>query len=54
VKSFIRISIIVMLFLWISGAIAQDNLQFANLGNYRLENSQVIRNCRLAYRAFGF
>ncbi len=52
-KSFIRISIIVMLFLWSSGAIAQDNLQFANLGNYSLENGQVIRNCRLAYRTFG-
>jgi homoserine O-acetyltransferase len=53
-KSFIRIPIIiVMLFLWSSGAIAQDNLQFINLGNYRLENNQVIRNCRLAYRTFG-
>ena len=53
-KSFIRIPIIiVMLFLWSSSAIAQDNLKFANLGNYRLENGQVIRNCRLAYRTFG-
>jgi homoserine O-acetyltransferase len=42
-----------MLFLWSSGAIAQDNLKFANLGNYRLENSQVIRNCHLAFRTFG-
>jgi homoserine O-acetyltransferase len=53
-RSFIRIPIIiVMLFLWCSGAIAQDNLQFADLGNYPLENGQVIRNCRLAYRTFG-
>jgi homoserine O-acetyltransferase/O-succinyltransferase len=53
-KRFIRISIIiVMLFLWSGGAIAQDNLQFANLGHFRLENGQVIRNCRLAYRTFG-
>ena len=53
-KSFIRIPIImVMLFLWNSGAIAQDNLKFANLGNYRVENGQVIRHCRLAYRTFG-
>ena len=53
-KSFIRILIIiVILFLWCSGAIAQDNLQFANLGNYPLENGQVIRDCRLAYRTFG-
>jgi len=53
-KSFIRIPIIiVMLFLWSSSAIAQDNLKFANLGNYRVENGQVIRHCRLAYRTFG-
>ena len=53
-KSFIRIPIIiVMIFLWTGGAIALDDLQFANLGNYRLENGQVIRNCRLAYRTFG-
>ena len=53
-KSFIRILIIiVILFLWCSGAIAQDNLQFANLGNYPLEKGQVIRDCRLAYRTFG-
>jgi len=53
-KSFIRIPIIiVMLFLWSSGALGQDTLQFADLGNYPLENGQVIRNCRLAYRTFG-
>ena len=53
-KKFIRVSIIiVILFVSSSGVVAQDNLQFANLGNYRLENGQVIRNCRLAYRTFG-
>ena len=53
-KSFIRISIIIaILFLWSSGVLAGDNLQFVNLGNYRLENSRVIRNCRMAYRTFG-
>jgi homoserine O-acetyltransferase len=53
-KSLIRIYIIiVMLFLWSSGALAQDTLQFANLGDYPLENGQVIRNCRIAYRTFG-
>jgi Transposase IS200 like len=37
-KSFIRIPIIiVMLFLWSSGALGQDTLQFADLGNYPLE-----------------
>jgi homoserine O-acetyltransferase/O-succinyltransferase len=53
-KNFIRIPIIIVtLFLWSSGALAQDNLQFANMGNYRLENGQTIRNCRIAYRTFG-
>jgi homoserine O-acetyltransferase/O-succinyltransferase len=53
-KRFIRIPIaIVMLLLLGNGAVAQDNLQFANLGNYRLENGRIIRNCRLAYRTFG-
>jgi len=53
-KSFIRIPIIiVMLFLWSSGALGQDNLQFVNLGDYTLENGQIIRDCRLAYRTFG-
>ena len=53
-KRFIRVSIIiVILFVSSSGAIAQDNLLLANLGDYRLENGQVIRNCRLAYRTFG-
>jgi len=53
-KIFIRIPIVVaILFLLSSGALAQDNLQFANLGDYHLENGQVIRDCRVAYRTFG-
>ncbi|MEI8173034.1 MAG: alpha/beta fold hydrolase [Deltaproteobacteria bacterium] len=53
-KIFIRISIIiVLLFLWCNGAIGQDSLQYADLGDYPLENGQVIRDCRLAYRTFG-
>ena len=53
-KSFIRFFIIiVMLFLWSSGAFGQYNLQFAKLGNYTLENGHIIRNCRMAYRTFG-
>lgn len=53
-KRFIRIPIIiVMLFLWSSGAFGQDTLQFAYLGDYPLENGQVIRDCRLAYRILG-
>jgi homoserine O-acetyltransferase len=54
VKTFIRIfMIIAMLFLWSSSVFGQDNLHFADLGNYTLENGQVIRDCRVAYRTFG-
>jgi homoserine O-acetyltransferase len=43
----------VILFLWSGGVLAQDNLQFINLGDYHLENGQVIQDCRLGYRTFG-
>ena len=33
-------------------ASAQD-LQFAQLGDFKLENGQVIRDCRIGYRTFG-
>jgi len=53
-KSLIRIPIIIaLLFLWSSGALGQDTLQFINPGDYPLENGQVIRGCRVAYRTFG-
>jgi homoserine O-acetyltransferase/O-succinyltransferase len=32
---------------------AQDTLRIADLGDFRLENGQVIRDCRLGYRTFG-
>lgn len=33
-------------------AFAQEQ-QFANLGDFKLENGSVIRNCRIGYRTFG-
>ncbi|HEY0763119.1 MAG TPA: alpha/beta fold hydrolase [Pyrinomonadaceae bacterium] len=33
-------------------AVAQEQ-RFANLGNFKLENGGVIRNCRIGYRTFG-
>ena len=45
--------IIVMLFLWSSGALAQDNLKFVNLGDYIWKMARSLRDCRLAYRTFG-
>ncbi|HUN54285.1 MAG TPA: alpha/beta fold hydrolase [Smithella sp.] len=53
-EAFIRFTVIIaMLFLLSGGALAQDNLKIADLGDYTLENGQVIRDCRLAYRTFG-
>src|ERR1700674_2505450 len=33
-------------------AVAQD-LQFAQLGNFKVESGEVIRDCRIGYRTFG-
>src|ERR1700741_4930733 len=33
-------------------AFAQEQ-QFANLGDFKLQNRGVIRNCRIGYRTFG-
>ena len=35
-----------------AGAFAQDQ-QFASLGDFKLENGEVIRDCRIGYRTFG-
>jgi len=53
-RSAIRTLLVVGVLLWCSQGIrAQGGLAFAELGDYRLENGQVIRHCRLAYRTFG-
>ena len=39
-------------FLFALNVFAQDQ-QFANLGNFKLQNGGVIRNCRIGYRTFG-
>ena len=53
-KSIIRIHLMVMLlFLWCGAAFGQGALQYADLGDYPLENGRIIRDCRIAYRTFG-
>ena len=46
----LRISFTLILFSF--SASAQD-LQFAQLGDFKLENGQVLRDCRIGYRTFG-
>ena len=41
-----------ILCVWAVPAFAQQ-LKYASLGNFHLENGQVIQNLRLAYRTFG-
>lgn len=37
----------------LSGALAQSVQRFAELGDFRLESGQTLRNCRIGYRTFG-
>jgi homoserine O-acetyltransferase len=43
---------ILLLLLWIGTAAAQE-LHFASLGDFKLVNGEVIRDCRVGYRTFG-
>jgi homoserine O-acetyltransferase len=53
-KNIIRVNIIVILLcLWAGAAFGQGDLKYADIGDYPLENGQVIRDCRIAYRTFG-
>jgi homoserine O-acetyltransferase/O-succinyltransferase len=42
-----------LFFLSVSAAVGQGELRYARVGDYELENGQVIRDCKLAYRTFG-
>src|SRR6185312_16046288 len=46
------ICVICGLLLFALNAFAQEQ-QFANLGDFKLQNGGVIRNCRIGYRTFG-
>src|SRR6185295_12952172 len=37
----------------LSGALSAQELQFAPLGDLRLESGDVIKDCRIGYRTFG-
>lgn len=53
-KCIVRMSLILMLlFLWSGAALGQGELRYAQLGDYKLENGLIIRDCRLGYRIFG-
>ncbi len=43
----------IVVFVAVQSANAQGNQKFAELGDFRLENGQTIRQCRIGYRTFG-
>lgn len=46
--------VVAVLFMCAPGIVQGQGIQkFADLGDFRLENGQVIRNCKLGYRTFG-
>ncbi len=50
----IAIALMLLVFLATPAAVrAQGELSLADLGDFRLENGQVIKDCRLGYRTFG-
>src|SRR4030095_10025545 len=50
VLSLLRISAVLLLLCLVVGA---QDLQFANLGDFKLMSGEVIRCCRIGYRTFG-
>lgn len=46
-------SILALLSAMVALAWAQSEQKFAELGNFKLESGEVIRNCKLGYRTFG-
>lgn len=42
-----------LLLLCLTNAIVAQDLQFAQLGDFKLDSGQVIRDCRIGYRTFG-
>jgi homoserine O-acetyltransferase/O-succinyltransferase len=53
-KNRVPLSFCLLFLLAIStGTAVAQNLQFAQLGDFKVESGQVIRNCRVGYRTFG-
>lgn len=50
-----RLTLFILLFVFTFTARieAQSKQQFGDLGNFKLENGQVIKNCRVGYRTYG-
>lgn len=52
-KNLVRFALYVSCLLLPAGVALAQELQFASLGDFRLESGEVIRDCRIGYRTFG-
>ena len=52
-KKLVRFVIYVCCLLLPVGVAVGQELQFASLGEFRLESGEVLRDCRIGYRTFG-
>ncbi|HKN81984.1 MAG TPA: hypothetical protein VJW17_01040, partial [Pyrinomonadaceae bacterium] len=52
-KNISRTSLLCFLLPLFAVSAAAQQQQFANIGDLRLQNGGVIRNCRIGYRTFG-
>ncbi len=52
-KKLIRLALYISCLLLPTGVARAQELRFATLGDFKLENGEVIRDCRIGYRTFG-
>ena len=52
-RNLVRFTICVSLLLLLTSVAAAQELQFAQLGDFKLESGEVIRDCRIGYRTLG-
>jgi homoserine O-acetyltransferase/O-succinyltransferase len=48
-----RVAAAFVLFLLSAGVASAQEQKFAQLGDFRLESGEVLRDCRIGYRTFG-
>ncbi len=48
-----RMSLLLLLLAPLCGALHAEDQQFARIGDLKLENGEVIRDCVVGYRTFG-
>src|SRR5215203_1789058 len=52
-KNLPRVSLYLLLFLLAAGVAPAQEQKFANLGDFKLESGELLRDCRVGYRTFG-